>query len=361
MRRILFSRPLIVSLALLSLSICLFVASLLSPAIADFVNFRIGGVLRAVPTTLSALVPFSVIELLLILALPCAIVLFVYLVRRVRDTRFVMRALSLLLTVSLLLLSSYLVTVAPGYRTTPLSRRLGLSETEITVDHLETTARTLLSAAAALESEILRDEKGMSRMPFDYDELSSELAKAYDVMNARYGLTSPSASRLKPVLLSDLMSRARIAGIWSYVTGETNIGVNPPDYCIPYTAAHEMAHQRGIAREDEANFVAFLVLSCAESPYLRYTGYVGLFEYVASDLSRLDPDAYRALAIEGLLSEVVLCEMRGYNDYYSKTEDSVISDVAGSFNDAYLKLNGTSGEASYNEVVRLAVAFFSDN
>ena len=359
MRRLILTRHLRVALALTAAAIITFLISLVSPRFADFVNFYVGGVLRAVPTTLSALVPFSIIEIVLILAIPLAVFLFVWLVRHLRETRLIARSISLILTVALLLLSSYLVTVACGYRTTPLDERLELSDAEISIETLDQTARALLVEAKALESEIRRDDKGVSIMPYSYDELSRELLSAYRKMNDRYALTPPSAARLKPVLLSDLMSSARFAGIWSYVTGETNININPPDYCIPYTAAHEMAHQRGVAREDEANFVAFLVLTSAESAYLRYTGYVGLFEYVASDLAALDPEAYRALATDGLLTTGIVAEMRAYNDYYFSRKDSVISDVATSVNDAYLKLNGTSGERSYSEVVRLAVAYFT--
>ena len=359
MRRLVFTRSLRVSLLLCGASLSVFLLSLCSPAVADAVNFYLGGALRAVPSAIFALFPFSVIEILLILAVPAALGFFVFLFLNVRNTRLVARSVSLMLTVSLLLLSSYLVTVACGYRTTPLSKKLGLPETEVTVESLDRAARALLSEAKALESELVRDEGGASVMPYTYDELSELLDRAYDEMNRIYALTPPSATRLKPVLLSELMSRARFAGIWSYVTGETNINVNPPDYCIPFTAAHEMAHQRGVAREDEASFVAFLALCCADSPYLRYTGYVGLFEYIASELVLLDAEAYFQLAGDQLLTGAIMSDMRAYNAYYSENEDGVISDVAGSFNDAYLKLNGTSGEKSYSEVVRLAVAYFA--
>lgn len=360
MRRLVFTRSLRVSLVLGAISLAVFLLSCVSSDFADAVNFYAGGVLRAVPTAIFSIFPFSVIEIALILAIPASVLLLVFLIRRVHDLRLVSKAVSLMLVSAILLLSSYLVTVACGYRTTPLDRKMKLAQTEITVETLDRTARALLSAANALEGELVRDESGASVMPYSYDELSRELSRAYRTMNQKYRLTPPSAARLKPVLLSDLMSRARFAGIWSYITGETNINVNPPDYCIPFTAAHEMAHQRGVAREDEANFVAFLALTSSDAPYLRYAGYVGLFEYVASDLARLDRDAYRALALEGLLSEEILSEMRAYNEYYFSTEDSVISGVAGSFNDAYLKLNGTSGEASYAEVVCLAVSFFAE-
>ena len=45
-----------------------------------------------------------------------------------------------------------------------------------------------------------------------------------------------------------------------------------------------MAHQRGIAREDEANFIAFLVCMASDDPYIRYSGYLEVYEYVASSL-----------------------------------------------------------------------------
>ena len=43
---------------------------------------------------------------------------------------------------------------------------------------------------------------------------------------------------------------------------------------FPSTAAHELAHTRGFAREDECNFFAFLTSIASDSADCRYSGYL---------------------------------------------------------------------------------------
>ena len=121
--------------------------------------------------------------------------------------------------------------------------------------------------------------------------------------------------------------KLEILGIYSYFTGESNINVHYPDYGIPFTVAHELAHQRGISRENEANFIAFLVCIRSDSEFVRYSGYINMFEYLASALGSTDREMLRAV----------------YSDF---------------FNDNYLKAQGTEGIISYGLVVTLAVAYY---
>ncbi|MBO5845558.1 MAG: DUF3810 family protein [Clostridia bacterium] len=139
-------------------------------------------------------------------------------------------------------------------------------------------------------------------------------------------------------------------------TGEANINVNFPDYTIPYTAAHELAHQRGIAREDEANFVAFLVCIESEDRYIRYSAYLNLYEYVANALYSADPDLY--FQVRAKLSNDVKGEMRAYSEFYDKYRESVASDVSEAVNNTFLVIQGTEGTKSYGMVVDLAVAYY---
>ena len=349
-------RHTLVAILLFILSAVLFGLSLLSRAVADFVNFQLGGVLRAVPTTLTALLPFSLIEIVLLAALPLAVLLLIVLIRRVRDRSLYRRVLALCVTAVLLFASFYLFTVAPGYRTTTLLSRLSLPEPEMSEEALTDTALYLLRETVSLEGGLVRGEDGATVLGCNFTELSGKLADAYHKLDPNGSLASPSASRIKPVLLSSVMSSAHFLGLWSYVTGETNLNTQFPDYTIPFTAAHEMAHQRGIAREDEANFMAFLALRDAEDPYLRYAGYLGLFEYVASALAAAYPETYFSVVYPEI-SAGIRAEFAAYNAFFNRHKDSTISEVTGSLNDAYLKINGTSGETSYGEVVRLAVAY----
>ena len=158
-------------------------------------------------------------------------------------------------------------------------------------------------------------------------------------------------------MLSEAMSYTHITGVYTFFTGEANINITFPDYTLPYTAAHELAHQRGIAREDEANFVAYLVCIEADDPYIRYSGYLNLFEYVSSALWRADPELYKE-AVSGLGINARY-EMKAYSEFFDKYRNSVASEISGVVNDTYLTIQGTQGTASYGMVVDLAVAYYN--
>ena len=87
------------------------------------------------------------------------------------------------------------------------------------------------------------------------------------------------------------MSRLGLSGFYMPFTGEPNFNDAQPDFDLPYVIAHEKAHQRGFAREDEANFIAFLVCVNSTDPYLRYSGYLNALRVVGAFVSS-DPAFY---------------------------------------------------------------------
>ena len=117
-----------------------------------------------------------------------------------------------------------------------------------------------------------------------------------------------------------------------------------------------MAHQRGIAREDEANFIAFLVCISSDDPYIRYSGYLEVYEYVASSLYSADKNYYSA--VYSSLKTNVRAEMAAYSAFFDKYRENVVADVSEAVNNSYLQIHGTVGSKSYGLVVDLAVAYY---
>jgi hypothetical protein len=81
-----------------------------------------------------------------------------------------------------------------------------------------------------------------------------------------------------------------------------------------------------------------------------------MLEYVASALYRADRDLYTEL-VKGY-SDDVKQEMIAYREFYKKYQDSVVGEISGAVNDAYLQLQGTQGTRSYGMVVDLAVSYY---
>ncbi len=338
----------------------LHVISANSEAFSDFINQNVSRWVRFLLAHVTNLIPFSFAEMLII-GLPIIFVtLCVYSVKKYSDTTrhmlvFIGIALSLLSVFYTLFFWGFGV----GYNGAPLEDKLELERAQVSAQELKETAEILIEKTNEAAQDVIFRKSGFSVMPYNIGELSDKLCEAYESSYKKYDFITPLTSNLKPVILSEPWAYTHITGVYSYFTGEANINVAFPDYTVAYTAAHEMAHQRGIAPEDEANFVAFLVCLESDDPYIRYSGYANMLEYVLNALYRADSKAYTELYRH--IDNTIRREFAAYSDFFSKYRDSAASNVADKVNDTYLKLNGTEGSKSYGLVVDIAVAYYKNS
>jgi hypothetical protein len=340
-----------------ALSLVLYVVMSHSTAFADWFNGSVSAVLRAVLADLTDWIPFSLGEMTLWMLPLLLFLLLRHAIRRRCDTwRTAMVYVGILLAAVLTLFSVFVLGFAAGYRGSPLEDKLELERKKVSAQELYDTASVLIEAINRETAEIAFYEKDFSVMPYSLEDMNRKLAEAYEDFARDHDFITHTASRVKPVMASEVMSYMHITGVYSFFTGEANINVNFPDYTIPYTAAHELAHQRGIAREDEANFVAFLVCIGSDDPYIRYSGYLNVYEYVVNALWRADKELYYKATAH--LNTEVKDEMTAYNRFYDKYRESTVSQVSNTVNNSYLQSQGTPGTRSYGMVVDLAVAYY---
>lgn len=339
--------------SLFFVSVPLYVGFLVSPRFADWFNGSVSPLVRGLLAHLTNLLPCSLAELLLILSPLWIFLLFRAGIRKYADTwRAVGRFCLLILSAVALVLSLFTLGFAPAYRGSGLDEKLGIERRAVSKEELYETAVILAEAVNQEAEVVLYEDGGFSVMPYDFGEMNDRLLDAYKTVPVADRLYS----RLKPVLLSKPMSYTHITGVYTFFTGEANLNVYFPDYTLPFTAAHELAHQRGIAREDEANFMAFLACQASEYSYIRYSGYLNLFEYVAGQLWSADPELYRD--VYAMLLPSVRGELRAYSEFFDQFRDSVAGNISESVNDTFLTIHGTEGVKSYGMVVDLAVAYF---
>jgi len=340
-----------------ALSLILYIVAVISPSFASWFQQTVAAAVRFALGHLTGWLPFSLAEIF-IFASPLLIVLIAVLAwRNCATWKETARYLGAVVAVVSILFSLFVFSFGTGYHTEPLDSRLGLVTREVSAKELKETAMLLAEKVNSAAQNVEFGEDGFSKMPYGHDAMNEHLLRAYDGICAKYPFISRLNVGVKPVLASKAMSYTHITGVYTYFTGEANINVYFPDYTLPFTAAHEMAHQRGIARENEANFVAFLVTSSSNDAYLQYTGYLNLYEYVANALWSADREAYREVLL--MLSPAVIGELRAYAAFFEQFEDSVAADISGAVNDTYLKVHGSKeGTASYGLVVDLAVAYF---
>ena len=343
-------------LGVLLFSIIIYVIALISPDFADFFNRYPGAAVRAVLAWATNIFPFSLAEIFII-SIPAIIVLVAILAYK--KYCFTWKS-SIIFTVSIisclsLLFSVFVLGFGCGYHGKGLDEKLDLNKKAVSPEELEATAVWLAGELNSMVNEISYKEDNFSDMPYSISEMNGRLIDAYKNVCAEHGFVQKLYSKVKPVMLSEAMSYTHITGVYTYFTGEANLNVNFPDYTLPYTAAHELAHQRGIAREDEANFIAFLVCDASDDIYVRYSGYLNLYEYVASALSA-HPEAYKR--VRSSLDPRVINEMIAYSSFFDKYRHSTAGKVSETVNNSYLQIQGTVGTKSYGMVVDLAVAYY---
>ncbi len=348
--------PALVALLILLPSGILYLISIYVRPLADFLNSTVGALLRRILAALTGWLPFSLFELLIILALPLVLLLVILTVRRARDRASLVRNVFAILALISTIITTYIFTLGVGYRTTPITAQMGIEDArDVTASELYSVATLLRDEANALSAD-LTYKNGESVMGYTLGEASDRLCDAYVALSEKYPAVKTFDSRVKPVLASGIMSDAGITGIYGFPTGEANVNVEYPHHEIVYSAAHEMAHQRGIARENEANFIAFLVCIVSDDPFVRYSGYLSMLRYFMSAVYATDKELYQDL-LAGT-SERVLSDIRAASAVTARHKDSLLGKINDRLNDRYLKFNGTEGVVTYGYAVRLTVGYY---
>ncbi len=348
-----------ISFAAALITLVIYLTGRANPAFADTVNRTWGGILRIIAAKVTGILPFSLAEGLLMASPILLAVLIALAVRCVNHSmRAGIRYVCVLLSVVCILFTLFVPMLGIGSSASPLSDRLGFPEEKVSAVQLAETMQWAIDEANKLCGEVDFSFGGASAMPFsDDNRMCRDLMIGYERLHRDHPIFWQFSSSVKPVILSEPMSYTHITGIYTFFTGEANLNVNFPDYTLPFTAAHELAHQRGFAREKEANFIAFLVCINSDQPYTRYSGYVNLVEYLSNALYSADKTLWEETFYT--LDMRIRYEMQAYNDFYDQYRDNVAADISGAVNDTYLKVQGqTEGTKSYGLVVDLAVAYY---
>ena len=154
------------------------------------------------------------------------------------------------------------------------------------------------------------------------------------------------------------MSYCNITGIYFPFTLEANVNIDVPDFSIPETMCHEMAHVNGIMREDEANFISFLSCINSDDDEFAYSGYIMAMIYTSNALYNEDKNKYNNFTV--YMSEGVIRDLNAQSSYWERFKTPV-AETAASINDAYLKSNSQSdGIKSYGNMVDLTIAYLKD-
>lgn len=200
-----------------------------------------------------------------------------------------------------------------------------------------------------------RDENGLFAV--SWQEILADSPYVYDALEEEFPFLAFEDKGVKPMFFSRLMSRMDFTGFYCAYTGESNVNIDSPACLLPSTVTHELAHQRGIASEQECNFLAVLAATASENPAYVYSGWLMGYIYLSNALYSLDPDAYRA--IRETLPETVQADLADNNAYWAQFRNSAAQKISSKVYDSMLKAYGDErGIQSYGTVVDLLVAYY---
>ena len=310
-------------------------------------------------SSITSLVPVSVAEAIvyaLVLGIPVLLItrLIPVLKRKASPVQYVCLVEKILIAAGIVWILFY-ATWGFNYFRSPLKERMGLDVKPVEVQKLYELTKELAEKTSEARELVPEDGEGVFCLQDpDVSKTFQRIPDAYRMLSEAYPVFSGKVTPAKPVSWSEGLSWSGISGIYIGLTAEPNVNVDQPTLLIPCAAAHEEAHQLGIASENEAELAGTLACLYSTSPAVVYSGLANALIHCGNALVAASPELYEKA--RAFYSEKVLLDFRSYNAYWDRYEGKVEETVT-EMNDSYLKHNAQeSGVRGYGEVVDLLLA-----
>ena len=304
-------------------------------AVMNFWVFHVMGPGERLLGRLWSRVPVSVMEWLIALFLAGNLVWLVRavagLVRRRGLGRFFRRLLALG-AAWLWLWCAFCWMWRAAYYADTFAQRSGLSDRACSVEELAAVTRYFAQNAARLAGQVPRD--GAGHFAADRETVFQTGPEVYENLTREFPCLAMDSVRAKPIFFSRLQSRLGFTGMYFPFTGEANVNVDAPACLVPATIAHEMAHQRMVASELEANFVGIAACVTGEDVTYQYSGYLMGLIQLCNALYDVAPQTWQAIARSTFTAELSQ-DWQDNNQYWAAMR-SPVEDRAEQVYDSFL-------------------------
>lgn len=245
-----------------------------------------------------------------------------------------------------------------NYYRPPLHENLDLKDTYTTQELIDLTEQFIAKTNRSL-LKITNDRDQPVHLDRSFSEIKNELGS-----NSGNALDSTTPlmlnfNSIKPSLISLPLTYMGFSGYLNPWTNEAQVNSKLPSFRLPAVMAHELGHQLGYAKENEANFIAALATLHHPNPYFEYSGASFALQYTLADLRKRDPKAAKSLIDQ--LYPGVLKNYEESNAFW-RAHENPLEPVFKGFYGNYLKINNQpGGMKSYSYVVALLVNYYKDH
>ncbi len=190
----------------------------------------------------------------------------------------------------------------------------------------------------------------------DQKELFRRAKDCYHHAKEKFPFLQYKSGSVKPSLYGWLGNYLGFTGYYNPFTGEAQVNTTVPKFLLPYIALHEMGHQLGYAKENEANFSGYLAAENSNDTLFLYSAYLDLFLYANREVYYLDSTLSKsALAKLNPKVKADLEEWKRFNEAHTSFIEPTITWLYGK----YLQINQQpKGMRSYNEVVAMLISYY---
>ncbi|NJW51617.1 DUF3810 domain-containing protein [Salinimicrobium oceani] len=241
-----------------------------------------------------------------------------------------------------------------NYYRLPLHKALNI-ESDYTTEELIELTKDLIATSNDIHFLITRNDSLKVEIPYDKTELLELSVAGYHNLEDDFSELDYNVSSLKRSLYSIPLTYMGFNGYLNPLTNEGQVNTQIVPYKIPTTASHEIGHQLGFAKENEANFLACLTTMNHEDPYFRYSGYTFALSYCLNELYKRD----KALT-EELLKTInfgILENYKEVREFWEQHRNPFEPLFMYTYNSFLVANNQPDGMRSYSYVVALLVNY----
>ena len=290
-------------------------------------------------------IPFSISEVLFVIIALTTLVLLILIIVDLCKLKFI-KAISKTLTIALMFVvtfTCYNVSCELAYNRSNL--KLDYYEEKVDKSLFKDIVTYFIDDFNFCSSMLNYKDSGEVINPYKdkalYELVKEEYKKLTDDYYSSYTPTP------KKMFLSFLFREFQITGLYFAPFGEVNYNRYTTNGELPFTIAHEIAHSKGVMRENDAQMVAAYITLNSNDYYLRYSGYIYTFSSIFS-LSYYTGNKDDPSELNKLISDNIKKNNSYIYSYWNK--HNLLSNIGNWFNDIYLKLSGTGkGTADYGD------------
>ena len=239
-----------------------------------------------------------------------------------------------------------------NYNRHGIARQAGLDIEPYTTEELTTVVKVLVKRLDETGPASLRERDKYARK----QKLFGDAYASYGVARQQFPFLQYRLKSVKPSIFSYLGDYLGFTGYYNPFTGEAQVNTTVPVFVQPFTTCHELGHQLGYAKENEANFAGYLSSKSSPDTAFRYSVYFDMYLYGIRELVRRDSNAVKE--IRKTVPPMVANDYATLRAFYDSYRTPIEPYITGLYAQ-YLRANQQpSGMQTYNEVMAFLIAYY---